>query len=293
MSRKFLAIGVLSLLLAGCVSTETLKASEESCQDRLDNCRAEAIAQAQRCDSARLAQQRRFEGVTEELASCRQEGAACAAARQALESRLAASERERDRCQQDVAAAQASVSAMNERAAQLRQQLQEEITARNVEIEQLRGQLSVRVLDRILFRSGSADILPPGRAVLDKLAQVFAGSDGSDPRRGAHGFRADRHGAPGQVSDQLGTLDRARVQRGALFRDGAQDRPAAAGGGRLFQIPPGGARRERRGAAAQPAGGNHPERRPTALRKCRARRLTRCPACAPARRPAASWAGRG
>lgn len=179
MNKKFLATGPLLLLLAlltGCVSTERFEASEEACQDRLDNCRAEAAAQAQRCASAQRQQQDRIEGLTQQLESCRKDSAACTEARQALETRLAASSRERDRCLQDVAAAQADVTAMNERAAQLRQQLQAEIAARNVEIEQLRGQLSVRVLDRILFRSGSAEILAPGRAVLDKLAAVFAGS---------------------------------------------------------------------------------------------------------------------
>jgi chemotaxis protein MotB len=35
----------------------------------------------------------------------------------------------------------------------------------------------VRVLDKILFRSGSADILPTGQAVLDKLAGVLAATD--------------------------------------------------------------------------------------------------------------------
>jgi chemotaxis protein MotB len=184
MNKKFLTSGPLLLLLAlliGCVSTEKFEASEEACQDRLDNCRAEAAAQAQRCANAQRLQQDRIEGLTQQLEACRRDSAAglqaCTEARQALETRLAASSRERDRCLQDVAAAQADVTAMNERAAQLRQQLQAEITARNVEIEQLRGQLSVRVLDRILFRSGSAEILAPGRAVLDKLAEVFAGSE--------------------------------------------------------------------------------------------------------------------
>lgn len=180
MNKRFLASGPLLLLalLSGCVSTEKFEASEEACQDRLDNCRAEAAAQAQRCASAERQQQDRIEGLTQELAICRRDGAAglqaCTEARQALEARLAASSRERDRCLRDVAAAQADVTAMNERAAQLRQQLQGEIAAKNVEIDQLRGQLSVRVLDRILFRSGSAEILAPGRAVLDKLAAVFA-----------------------------------------------------------------------------------------------------------------------
>lgn len=103
--------------------------------------------------------------------------AACVEARRVLETRLITSSRDLLQCQMEMQSAQASVKTMDERAAQLRQQLQGEIAARNVEIEQLRDQLLVRVLDRILFRSGSAEILPDGQAVLDKLATVFAATD--------------------------------------------------------------------------------------------------------------------
>lgn len=180
MGKRFVATGLLLMLVAGCVSTEKFEASEDAlttCQRSLDNCRADAAAQAQRCTSAQREPQERIDGLTQELQTCRQDGRACTDGRRELEARLAATSGERDRCQQDVAAAQADSRAMGERAAQLRRQLQDEIAARNVEIEQLRDQLSVRVLDRILFRSGSAEILPPGRAVLDKLAAVFAGSE--------------------------------------------------------------------------------------------------------------------
>jgi len=179
MNKIVVTTGV-ALLLAGCVSAGKFEASEDalsSCQRSLDNCRAEAAAQAQRCASAQREQQERIAGLTQELQSCRQESRTCAEARQGLEARLAATSRDWRRCQQDVAAARTDVSAMSERAAQLRQQLQAEIAARDVEIEELRGQLSVRVLDRILFRSGSAEILTPGRAVLDKVAEVFASGD--------------------------------------------------------------------------------------------------------------------
>jgi len=59
----------------------------------------------------------------------------------------------------------------------LRKRLQSDIDAKNVEIERLRSQLSVRVLDRILFESGSAEILPQGRQVLDTVAMAVAEGD--------------------------------------------------------------------------------------------------------------------
>jgi chemotaxis protein MotB len=50
----------------------------------------------------------------------------------------------------------------------------EQLKARDVEISQLTGKLSVRVLDRVLFHSGSAKILPAGEKVLAKLALALA-----------------------------------------------------------------------------------------------------------------------
>jgi len=57
---------------------------------------------------------------------------------------------------------------------ELRLSLKKEVENRDVEINRLKGQLSVRVLDRILFHSGSAKILPAGEKVLAKLALALA-----------------------------------------------------------------------------------------------------------------------
>jgi chemotaxis protein MotB len=57
---------------------------------------------------------------------------------------------------------------------ELRSTLKKEVESRDVEINRLKGQLSVRVLDRILFHSGSAKILPAGEKVLAKLALALA-----------------------------------------------------------------------------------------------------------------------
>jgi chemotaxis protein MotB len=98
----------------------------------------------------------------------------CVAARHGLEGDLAGARRELEGCLMSVAAARASVKALDDRATELRAKLQTEIAQKSVEIERLKDQLSVRVLDRILFRSGSADILPEGRKVLDTLAGAIA-----------------------------------------------------------------------------------------------------------------------
>lgn len=59
----------------------------------------------------------------------------------------------------------------------LRERLQSDIGAKDVEIERLRSKLSVRVLDRILFESGSTDILPQGRRVLERVATALEEGD--------------------------------------------------------------------------------------------------------------------
>ena len=73
--------------------------------------------------------------------------------------------------------------------------MQKELTDKSVEIEQLRGQLTVRMLDRIVFRSGSADILPEGMAVLDKLVEAIA--DSTDI------IRVEGHTDDTPISDKL------------------------------------------------------------------------------------------
>ncbi len=66
---------------------------------------------------------------------------------------------------------------MKELEAGLRQRLQSEIGNKDVEIDRLRSQLSVHVLDRILFGSGSAEIQSRGAQVLDAVAAALAGGD--------------------------------------------------------------------------------------------------------------------
>lgn len=141
-----------AVLLAGCVTSETFEAK----QAELAACRAE---------------------LTECEGKATTDRAVCAAVRERLEA-------ERTQLLGDITACRAArqttstyAEEVKSRAAHLRERLKAEIEARDVEIEELRDQLSVRVLDRILFNSGSADILPAGRLVLDKLAHVLRDTD--------------------------------------------------------------------------------------------------------------------
>lgn len=78
---------------------------------------------------------------------------------------------------QNVEKAAKQAQRMKELESGLRHVLQSEIGNKDVEIDRLRSQLSVRVLDRILFQSGSAEILPHGGKVLDAVAAALAGGD--------------------------------------------------------------------------------------------------------------------
>ena len=55
----------------------------------------------------------------------------------------------------------------------LREELQKEIEAKEITITMLQGQLTVNLMDKILFDSGKADIKADGKRVLDKIAQTF------------------------------------------------------------------------------------------------------------------------
>jgi len=96
-------------------------------------------------------------------------------AAEALQEQLAAAERQKEELQS------ASGTYKN-----LIDQLEGEVQNGNIEVERLRGQLTVRALDQILFDSGSAEIKPRGRKVLAGLAEQIKKIE-------AHTVRVDGH----------------------------------------------------------------------------------------------------
>jgi chemotaxis protein MotB len=140
-----------------------------------------------------------FEQKSAELVACesraKTELAACHAARAETESKLTAAMQELDVYRKTAEANKQKLDAVQQRENQLRERMQKELTDKSVEIEQLRGQLTVRMLDKIVFRSGSAVILPEGMEVLDKLVAVIA--DSSDI------IRVEGHTDDTPISDKL------------------------------------------------------------------------------------------
>ena len=151
MKLGFLLVGA-SLLLAGCVSTGTY-----------DKKAAELSA----CQGERLALQDKAKNELD----------ANFIAQQKLETDLYGMKSEYESCKKAAEATREYADQLKQRETDLRGRLQKELTDKDVEISSLRGQLSVSVLDKILFKSGSADVLPAGLVVLEKVARVLAATD--------------------------------------------------------------------------------------------------------------------
>jgi len=140
--KALLSLLLGSLLLASCVSVQRF----DEKQAELDACRNQAKQDQQAWQTKHTALVSELKQATQERDSCR------------------------EKYQQTLTTAQS----LEQHADALRLSLQDEIRNRDVEIETLKGKLTVRVLDRILFKTGSAQILPAGEAVLDKLGKVLA-----------------------------------------------------------------------------------------------------------------------
>jgi chemotaxis protein MotB len=93
-----------------------------------------------------------------------------------LETKLTLARKELAQAAEAKAQAEAKASSLEARSAQyaqLAQSLQGQIQAGQVEISELRGKMTVRLKDKILFASGSASIGKDGLAALDAVAEAF------------------------------------------------------------------------------------------------------------------------
>ena len=79
---------------------------------------------------------------------------------------------------QSQVAATAAAQNLSAQNAELNKQLAAEIADKQVTIQQLNDRLVVTLVDQILFASGSAELHPKGRAVLDKAIPTLAAHSG-------------------------------------------------------------------------------------------------------------------
>jgi len=117
----------------------------------------------QLCQQQLASEQAQFNS---DLKSCQMQVAKLINRRGQLEKHL-------EECQLSASEIVSDKDAAIQREAKLRSLLQTELGDKNVEIEFLKGRLTVRMLNRIMFNSGSAVILPSGQEVLDKLVQAL------------------------------------------------------------------------------------------------------------------------
>ncbi len=152
MKLKLAVFVVAAMVLGGCVTSGTYD---------------QKVAELSACQDERLAMQ----------AKAKTELDATIAAQLELESGLQGMKGEFEACKKATEEARQYGEKLKQREADLRNRLQKELTDKDVEISSLRGQLSVSVLDKILFKSGRADILPAGLVVLEKVTKVLEQTD--------------------------------------------------------------------------------------------------------------------
>ncbi len=152
MQIRIVFLAVVTALLSACVSNSAYD---------------QKVAELSACQDERLAIQDKTKSELD----------AGYAARLELEAGLQGMKSEYEACKKATEEARLYGEKLKQREADLRDRLQKELTDKDVQISQLKGQLTVSVLDKILFKSGRADILPAGRAVLEKVARVLVQTD--------------------------------------------------------------------------------------------------------------------
>jgi chemotaxis protein MotB len=125
-----------------------------------------------------------YQPQTQELEDARREASLLAQERSALASRVSDLEHMLDELRHESAELEAQVQEREARLAELQStqdellsELEQEIADGQIQVERLRGQLRVDLVDEILFDSGQATLKAEGQAVLERVATVLAGAN--------------------------------------------------------------------------------------------------------------------
>ena len=73
-----------------------------------------------------------------------------------------------------IAELEAAMTEATQKRSGLEEQMRQEVQSRDVTISELRGRLTVDILDRVLFDSGESRLKPEGEAILGRVAQVLS-----------------------------------------------------------------------------------------------------------------------
>jgi chemotaxis protein MotB len=153
----------LALLLAGagCVSSSKYERKAKEA--------AESDAKAQTAATRATAAEAKVAELQNELAASREQLAGATKAREDLQAHAANLEQQKG-----------AAEAKSKQYEQLAGSLQKQIQAGQVEISELRGKMTVKLKDKILFPSGSARLSKEGSAALDAVAGAFKDMEGKN-----------------------------------------------------------------------------------------------------------------
>jgi chemotaxis protein MotB len=225
MKRHSLLILACALALGGCVSSSKFKGEQkraETLDQELKAAKAAADESSKKAAAAETDLRTQLQAGADQLASANVQIASLQSSNKDLQKSLAANTDEQSRkiaslikekdaisqklanTSKDLAAATARATAAEadkaalekakaEELAKVRQNydnltatLKSEIAAGEVTITQLKGKLTVNMVDRILFDSGQAEVRSDGKKVLEKVGQVLAGVADKDIRIEGH-----------------------------------------------------------------------------------------------------------
>jgi chemotaxis protein MotB len=140
--------------VTGCVSSSKYEQKEKEAAANATSAK-EAADKAAACDQKVIA-------LDQELAEAKKQLEAATAAKEQLQVQTA------------------SLEAKSAQYEKLAGSLQGQIQAGQVEIEELRGKMTLKLKDRVLFSSGSASLNREGREALDAIAGVFKDQNGKN-----------------------------------------------------------------------------------------------------------------
>ena len=177
---KYMQLQDLQIATSETLDAERVKSAK--LQSDLDALRLKADALEESIRKLQTARDEAIQKLEADLDRAKQAGSVKAAelernleaARQERDSQLSALQQELDAAKAEAAAKAAELAKINATYGDLVKGLQKEIDQGRVTITNLKGRLTVNLIDQILFDSGSADLNADGKHVLDKVSEVLA-----------------------------------------------------------------------------------------------------------------------
>jgi chemotaxis protein MotB len=157
--RRTIWVAAVLVAGAGCVTTGKYELKEKEAAD--------AAARAEEASARATACETKAGALEKDLADAQQRLAAATKAKEELQVQAAS-----------LAEQKGALEAKSAQYEKLAGQLQSQIQAGQIEISELRGKMTVKLKDKILFPSGSARLSREGGAALDAVAGVFKDMQG-------------------------------------------------------------------------------------------------------------------